>query len=65
MRYVYTAGPYTEFRGYVFVNGKPTTIRDKGTLEALAKRTDFSLYVEPVAEPRRKILTVAKKKAAA
>lgn len=41
MKYVYTEGPYKEFRGYQFVNGKPVTILDNGTVEALSKRSDF------------------------
>ena len=51
MKFIYTGGPYTEFRGYVFVNGKPTTISDRATLDALALRQDFKQYVEPVASP--------------
>jgi hypothetical protein len=62
MKYVYTGGPYTEFRGYVFINGKPTTILDKGTLVAIAARADFKPYVEPVAvAPARKKLTLPRK----
>ena len=41
MRYVYTGGEYTEFRGHVFAYGKPTTILDRGTEEAISKRSDF------------------------
>ena len=40
-QFVYTAGPYAEFRGYVFANGNPAHIRDKATLDALLKRPDF------------------------
>lgn len=65
MKYIYTGGPYTEFRGYVFINGKPTTISDRGTLEAIAKRPDFKPYPQPVVEgvPTRKKLTLPKKAA--
>ena len=48
-QYVYE-GPYTEFRGYVFANGKPTTVTDRAALEAIAKRPDFKVY-EPPAPP--------------
>ena len=41
MRFEYTGGKYTEFRGYVFAFGHPTTITDKATEEALSKRVDF------------------------
>lgn len=41
MRYAYTAGPYREFRGYVFANGKPVTIIDRGTMLALAREPGF------------------------
>ena len=63
MKYVYTGGQYTEFRGYVFAFGKPTTIRDRGTLEAIAKRQDFKQYVEPVetTAPQRKKLRLPTK----
>ena len=40
-KFIYTAGPYAEFRGYVFANGKPARIRDGATLEAILKRPDF------------------------
>ena len=41
MRFEYIGGKYTEFRGYVFAFGHPTTIMDKATEEALLKRVDF------------------------
>ena len=40
-QFIYTGGLYTEFRGYVFANGKPARIRDGATLEALLHRPDF------------------------
>lgn len=40
MKFVYS-GPYREFRGYVFANGKPVTVLDKATQLALAKEPDF------------------------
>ncbi len=41
MKFVCTEGQYKEFRGYVFALGKPTTITDKATEEALERRNDF------------------------
>lgn len=32
---------YREFRGYCFAWGKPTEIRDRGTIEALTGHPDF------------------------
>jgi hypothetical protein len=64
MKYVYVGGQYTEFRGYVFKWGQPTTILDKGTLLAIARRPDFKEYVEPaapVAEPKSKTLRLPRK----
>lgn len=58
-QYIYTAGPYTEFRGYPFVNGKPTEIRDQGTIDALERRVDFKRFQDPEPVPavfRRPIL---------
>ena len=71
MKYVYTGGPYIEFRGYVFAHGKPTTILDKGTLLALAKRLDFKevkdepqAQIQAPATPvlKRPTLTLSKRK---
>jgi hypothetical protein len=71
MKYVYTAGKYAEFRGYVFANGNPVTILDRGTLEAIAKRPDFKeakdeqKVEETPAAPevlKRPTLTVKKRK---
>lgn len=47
-QYIYKGGPYTEFRGYVFKWGKPTTVTDQGTIDALRKRQDFKEHVIPV-----------------
>jgi len=46
-QYVYT-GKYREFRGYVFANGNPVTILDRGTLEAIVKDDSFKLVPQPV-----------------
>lgn len=43
MKYVYE-GQYREFRGYVFANGKPVTITDRGTLEAIQKDNSFRRF---------------------
>lgn len=48
-QYVYT-GKYREFRGYVFANGNPVTIRDRGTLEAISREKDFLKYIPPECE---------------
>lgn len=40
MKYAYE-GEYREFRGYVFWRGKPVTITDQGTVEALEKEPHF------------------------
>ena len=41
MRYIYTGGPYREFRGYVFIGATPVTITDRATLLALERMHDF------------------------
>jgi hypothetical protein len=40
-RFIYTAGNYKEFRGYLFWNGKPVTVTDPATIGALIRRPDF------------------------
>lgn len=71
MKYVYTGGKYAEFRGYVFANGNPTTILDRGALEAIKKRPDFKEWkdepkkVETATAPavlKRPTITVPKRK---
>lgn len=44
MRYIYTGGPYAEYRGYVFANGQPVEIKDRATLEAIGRLHDFRRY---------------------
>lgn len=61
-QFVYAKGPYTEFRGYVFAYGKPTTVADRATVDALSIHPDFKRY-DPPAQPmpavvRRPILRV-------
>ena len=57
MKFVYTGGKYREFRGYVFANGNPTTVTDRGTLEAIAKDPTFrKVDEEPVPPPARPVL---------
>lgn len=46
MKYVYTGGPYREFRGYVFCNYRPTLISDKATEDALSRKEDFKQFDE-------------------
>jgi len=41
MRFSYTGGPYIEYRGYCFANGKPCEVRDQATIGLLLARTDF------------------------
>ena len=41
MKFAYTAGPYIEYRGYCFANGKPCEVRDDATIGLLLARTDF------------------------
>lgn len=41
MRFVYTKGPYLEYRGHVFCNGNPVTILDKHTETLLQLNPDF------------------------
>jgi hypothetical protein len=40
MKYVYS-GNYTTYLGRVFAYGKPTTVNDKATIQALDKHPDF------------------------
>jgi len=64
MRYIYTGGPYREFRGYVFVGEKPVTITDRGTLLALERMHDFKpceeRHEEEKTEAKTEVLTPAK-----
>lgn len=61
IQYVYTKGPYIEFRGYPFVNGKPTIVQDKATQDALDKRADFKRHEPtPPAVFRRPIIRARK-----
>lgn len=41
MKFSYTGGPYIEYRGYCFANGKPCEVRDQATIGLLLARTDF------------------------
>ena len=49
--YRFTSGPYREFRGYVFCNGKPAIIHDDATIEALKRMPEFE-RVSSVEEPK-------------
>lgn len=61
--YIFTGGAYREFRGYVFANGKPTTIRDSATVEALKRMPEFKPYEPPPPAVIRKTLRLKKHEA--
>lgn len=61
-RYVYK-GQYREFRGYQFWNGKPVTITDRGTLEAIKREADFEVVDE--SPPVPEVLTLPERFACA
>ena len=56
MKYRYTQGPWKEFRGHVFAYGKPTEIRDRGTLAALEKEKDFEKVEDETKEEAQAVL---------
>ena len=68
MRYIYTGGPYRQFRGYVFIGQTPVEITDRGTLLAIERMHDFKLkqeehhedYKEEKTEAKTEVLTPAK-----
>lgn len=41
MKFRLKTNDYREYRGYVFAWGKPTEIKDRGTIEALTGHPDF------------------------
>lgn len=41
MRFVCTNSNYRTFRGYVFAHGKPTTVTDRASIEALKRHHEF------------------------
>lgn len=41
MKFKYLGGPYIEFRGVPFVNGKSSHVEDRATIGILSTRTDF------------------------
>ena len=41
MKYIHTAGPWREFRGYVFYGEEPVEVTDKATLELIKREPDF------------------------
>jgi hypothetical protein len=50
MRFIYTAGPYTQFMGRTFAFKRATEVTDRATIEALEKHPDFKrVDPEPVA----------------
>lgn len=44
MKYIYTKGPWKEFYGYVFYDGRPTEVTDKATLEKIQREVGFEKY---------------------
>lgn len=60
-QFVYTGGPYTEFRGYVFAHNNPTRIKDAATLDAILKRPDFRRVEESASEVRPVLHVPAKR----
>lgn len=44
MKFIYTQGPWREFRGYVFAYGQPTDVIDNATIEALHNKPEFRRY---------------------
>lgn len=41
MKFIYTAGQYTQFMGRMFAFGHPQEVSDNATIAALRKRSDF------------------------
>lgn len=41
MKFIYTAGQYTQFMGRMFAFGQPQEVSDNATIAALRKRSDF------------------------
>ena len=60
MRYIYTGGPYRQFRGYVFIGQTPVEITDRGTLLAIERMHDFRLKQEEHHEDYKEEKTEAK-----
>ncbi len=54
-QYVYE-GKFRQFRGYVFANGNPVTITDRGTQEAIAKDATFK-RVDKIEERQAPVTT--------
>ena len=48
-------GQYREYNGYVFANGRPVTITDNATLNALQRMPEFEIVKggDPVGEEKR------------
>ena len=44
MRQFVYSGDYTHYRGYVFAYGKPTTVTDRGTINALLTNPAFKEF---------------------
>lgn len=57
MKFIYTAGPYTQFMGRTFAFKRATEIEDRATIEALEKHPDFK-RVDPEFVQPKKTLTL-------
>ncbi len=53
MKFVYTAGQYTQFMGRMFAFGQPQDITDRATLEAIRKRPDFKEWKDEEKVPAK------------
>lgn len=63
MKFKLKTDGYREFRGYVFAYGKPTEVRDRGTVEALTGHPDFDQVPdEPVNGAHRETLGLPKRR---
>ncbi len=62
MKFIYTAGPYREYRGHCFANYKPTTILDRHTGELLSHNPEFKEFhdEEKNEAPAKEILACPK-----
>ena len=61
-KFIHTAGPWREYRGYVFWKDNPVTVSDAATLEAIRKlpefkRIDHENETQPQATETREVLT--------
>lgn len=67
MRFIYTAGAYTQFMGRMFAFKRATEVTDKATIAALLKHPDFMRVDDAPAAPspaiqKRPLLTLGRKR---